>query len=132
MLSPWLNSSVTIQRRSSNPARNILNEPNYGVESTWPVIYTNLAVRIEYQPEKMEWTPLGERVNPNPSDFFMYVDDTNAPDGTKLSVNVEDRVTVTIADEPAIIGRLYIITAVFSEWDSMGNRHHTIAQMQVH
>ena len=132
MLAPWLNSTVQVQRRSSNPSRNTLNEPNYGAESSWPMIYTNLAVRIEYEPEKMQWTPTGERVNPNPSDFFMYVDDTNPTDGTKTTVNIEDRVTILTADEPGIIGKLYIVTAVFSEWDSMGNRHHTIAQMQVH
>lgn len=130
MLLPWAINSVNVQRRASNPARNSLNEPNYGQISTWTTVYSALAVRIEYDPEKMTWNETGERVNPSPSNFFMYVPDL-LDNGTPINLFPEDRITIVQSDDNTIIGRLYVVTAVFGEWDSLGNRHHSIIQMQV-
>lgn len=54
ILSAWLNTTIQVQRRPSNPARNSLNEPNYGAESSYPTIYSGIWCRIEYWDEKTD------------------------------------------------------------------------------
>jgi len=74
---------VNVQRRPANPARNSLNEPDYGAESGYPTVYNNLAVRIEYSAMQMQWTPTGERValpTSGAAGVLMYL----APDPTIL------------------------------------------------
>jgi hypothetical protein len=123
MLSPWRNTTVTVQRRGTGLPRDALNEPNYGNESTWPTVYTGLAVRIEYVDEAMEWVQSGERVVPKQLD--MYVE----PD---TIIQSEDRVTITGSDASPIVGALYIVTSVYPEWDGIGSVHHYVAELDVH
>jgi len=127
MIQPWLNLTVTVQRRPSNPARNSLNEPNYGAESGYPVVYTNMPTRIEYPGEKMQFTETGERVA-LPEGVFgveMFID----PSYTVLP---EDRVTVTGSDDASLLNQRYIVMSVIPQWDSVGNMSHAIATLQIH
>ena len=100
MLSPWLNTTVKVQRRSA-ASRNVLGEPDYGSESAYPSIYTSLDVRIEFWDEQMQFTEIGERVVP--TKLQMYVE----PDST---IQAEDRITILTLDAATIIGQLYIVT----------------------
>lgn len=124
MLAPWLNLTVTIQRRAANPARNALNEPNYGAESGYTTVYSNIYGRIEYQPERVYWNESGERVNVSEGTFLFLEPD--------YIVKPQDRVTITTADNTDLINKLYIATAIFSEWNSVGNVHHYVVQLAVH
>ena len=128
MLAPWLNYQVTVTRRAAVPARNSLNEPGYGAESSWPAVYTNLAVRIEYPDLQMEFTETGERIKlpqSSVSGVDMYVE-------PQYTIKPEDRVTVTVASDASLVGQLYIATAVYPENDSMGNVHHFVCELQIH
>ena len=110
------------------PARNVLNEPNYGDESTWPTVYTNLWVRIEYPDMQMEFTETGERVKlpqSSVSGVEMYIEPT-------YTIQPEDRITITSCDDASLINQLYIATAVYPENDSVGNVHHYVVELQIH
>lgn len=124
MLIPWLNQTIQVQRRTGT-ARNQLNEPDWGLESNYSVVYPAVPIRIEYVPEQVQWTLQGERVNPNQSQTFIFFE-------PQWLINIQDRVTFLQSDDPVLINRLYIVIAVFSEWDSMGNTHHRVAQIAVH
>jgi len=123
MLSAWLNSQITVQRRDKTSAPNVLGEPAYGNEAIWPTVYSNIDVRIEYNQAHMEFTEIGERVVPN--DLEMYVEDG-------IEIEPEDRVIITQMDDPNLIDQLYIVHETHPEWDSVGNRHHTMVFLGVH
>ena len=124
MISPWLNTQVSVQRRSSGIPRNPLNEPAYGKEATWTVVYNTIWVRIEYSPEATQYTQLGERVNAG-SGTFMYFEPTYV-------IFPQDRITVVGSDDVSLVNKLYIVLAYFNEWDSLGNKHHSVVQIQTH
>lgn len=132
MISAWLNSTVNISRRPTNPARNPLNEPSYGAESSYPVIYQSLDVRIEYDTQAVQWTEGGVRVNPDLRTTYMFVDDTISENGQKINILDQDRVVVITTDNPYFLNKLYIIVAIVPEWDGMGNRSHSVCELQVH
>lgn len=124
MLSPWLNMQVRVQRRPANPARNSLNEPAYGNESSYPVVYDMMWARIEYVEEQMVFTDTGERVKLS-GQTALYVE-------ADFLLKPMDRITIQTSDNPALIGQLYLIQTVYSEWNSMGNVHHYVCDIQVH
>lgn len=124
MLAPWLNMQVRVQRRPANPSRNALNEPAYGNESSYPIVYDMIWVRIEYVEEQMVFTETGERVK-LAGMTAMYVEPTYV-------LKPMDRVIVQTSDNPGLIGQLYLIQTVYSEWDSVGNVHHYVCDIQVH
>lgn len=120
MLSAWLNAQVTIQRRAST-SRNVLNEPDYGPEPNYPVVYALADVRIEFEQQRMGFTEGGERVDP--SRVLMYIEDP---------VLEEDRVTVISTDDPTLQGELFLIRTVQPEWDAVGTLHHYLCELMVH
>jgi hypothetical protein len=71
----------------------------------------------------MEWTEAGERVVPKELD--MYVEPT-------ITIQPEDRVTITASDAAPIVGQLYLATAVYPEWNSVNQVHHFLVELSVH
>lgn len=120
MMSAWLNATVTVQRRIEL-SRNTLNEPVYGNESDYPVIYPDEYVRIEYESQSMQFTTAGERVDP--TKVLMYIENL---------VYEEDRVTVLTSDDPSQVGMLFLIKTVQPEWNAVGNVHHYLCELMVH
>lgn len=127
MISPWLNMTVKVQRRASS-SRNALNEPSYGAEANYPVIYASIPTRIEYPSMAMVFTETGERVT-LPESATLGTQMFFEPNYT---INPEDRITVLTSDDASIVGQLYIVMSVFPEWGAMGQVHHYIAEIQVH
>lgn len=84
MISAWLNSTVNVQRRPANPSRNALNEPNYGTEASYPIVYPNLDVRIEYDTQQFVFAEGGLRVNPEYRTTYMFVDDISSENGQEI------------------------------------------------
>lgn len=128
MLSPWQNVQVNVLRRDPSAARNSLNEPDYGEETGWPVAYGNLWVRIEYPDEQLAFTETGERVQLPTSaaaGVNMYVE-------PEITIKLEDRVVIASMDDRSLLGQLYIVTAVYPEWDSIGAAHHYIVELSTH
>ena len=110
------------------PSRNALNEPDYGAEASYPTVYTDLWTRIEYPDLQMEWTETGERVKlpqSSVSGVDMYVE-------SDITIQPEDRITITLSPDPALVGQLYLATAVYPENDGMGNVHHYVVELQIH
>jgi hypothetical protein len=122
MLAAWTTTTVTVQRRTA-ASRNALGEPDYGAEADYPTVYSGLQVRIEFVDEAMEWTEAGERVVPKELD--MYVEPT-------ITMQPEDRVTITASDAAPIVGQLYLATAVYPEWNSVNQVHHFLVELSVH
>lgn len=120
MMSAWLNATVKIQRRVES-SRNALNEPVYGTESGYPIIFNNEPVRIEYESQSMQFTSAGERVDP--TRVIMYVENL---------VLEEDRITVLTSDDPDQIGLLFLAKTVQPEWNAVGNVHHYLVELMVH
>ena len=126
MLAPWLNITVKVQRRNapSVVGMNALNEPNYGVDSSLPIVYADIWTRIEYNEFDLLYTETGERINPG-AGTYMFVD-------SDIILMPQDRVTILTSDNPDVVGAVYIIKEVYGEWDSVGNLHHRVAQLQIH
>ena len=119
---------MTIRRRDPSAARNSLNEPDYGDETTWPIIYSDRWVRTEYPDLQMQFTETGERImlpSSAASGVNMYVE-------SDTTVLAEDRVIITSIDDATLINQLYIVTAVFPEYNAMGDTHHYIVELQIH
>lgn len=129
MLSAWLNTQVTIQRRPAVPSRNSLGEPDYGTEASYPAIYTNLWVRIEYPDMQAQFTETGERIalaSGAASGVDMYVE-------PEFTIQPEDRVTITTSPDPALVGQLYLAHAVYPEYGSLSSTvHHHVVELQIH
>ena len=120
--------AVNVQRRPANPVRDSLNEPAYGAEASYPVVYANMPTRIEFPGAQLQFTEAGERsVYPQSvvTGTDMYVD----PDYTIL---VEDRITITQSDDASLIGQLFIVMSVTPDWNGVGDLHHTVATLQAH
>jgi hypothetical protein len=122
MLAAWTTTTVTVQRRTA-ASRNALGEPDYGAEADYPTVYSGLQVRIEFVDEAMEWTEAGERVVPKELD--MYVEPT-------ITIQPEDRVTITASDAAPIVGQLFLVTTVYPEWQGFNNVHHYICELSKH
>lgn len=126
MISPWLNMTVKVQRRGDPQliGTNVLNEPSYGTDPNLPVAYASVDTRIEYDSYELLYTETGERVNPG-GGTWMIVE-------PEIILKSQDRVTVLTSDDPEVVGKVYIIKEVYSEWNTVGNVHHYIASLQVH
>jgi hypothetical protein len=123
MLSPWLNTQVKVQRRSGT-ARNALNEPDWGDESNYSVAYPNLDVRIEIIDEGMEFNETGERVTEQKTLMFYE---------SGINIQPLDRITiVTTDDNTNFMGKYFIVQNTHAQWDSIGNTHHYVAELNVH
>lgn len=114
---------VRVQRRPASPIRNALNEPSYGNESGYPIVYDMIWTRIEYVDQTMVFTESGERVKLDAT-TVMYIE----PD---YILKPMDRITVQTSDNPSLIGQLYLVHAVYSEWNAVGNVSHFIVEIQV-
>jgi len=123
MLAPWLNLTVKIQRRSGT-SRNSLNEPDWGTDASLPIAYASVYCRIEYVDMQISYNEQGERVNLGAGTYMFLEPET--------VVYPQDRVTILTADDPALINKLYLITAVFDEWNAVGNLHHHVCQLSIH
>jgi hypothetical protein len=118
-----LNVTIQVQRRASNPGRNSLNEPAYGPESAWPVVYSNLACRIEYVDRTMQFTQTGERVVLDKT--LLYVE-------PEITIHPEDRITITGTDAATESGAFYIVMDVYPESNSVGDVHHYVVEIEPH
>lgn len=123
MLAPWLNIQITVQRRSELD-RNVLNEPDYGPEADYPVVYDSAWARIEYNSKSMVFTDTGERVTLGGQTILMVE--------PEIQIQAEDRVTIVSTDDPEQLNKTYIIMEVYNEWNSVGNVHHYVATIEVH
>ena len=122
MLTPWLNITIKVQRRSGT-TRNALNEPDWGDESAYPVVYASIYARIEVVDRNMQYTETGERVTETKTLLFFEPTYTILP---------EDRITVLSSNNSNIQNQLFLVYDVVPEWDSIGNVHHFVAELQVH
>ena len=119
--------TVKVQRRTAT-TRNALNEPNYGSEANYPVIYSSMWARIEYPDKNTEFNETGERVKlaqSVTSGVQMFFEPT-------YTILEEDRITVLTSDNASLVNNLYLVMSVTPEWDGLGKVHHYVAELQVH
>ena len=64
MIASIFSDVVSIRRRSSNPSLDVLNNPVYGEESTWPYAYQNIRCRLAYSGKQMKISSTGELIFP--------------------------------------------------------------------
>jgi hypothetical protein len=113
MLGNLLNMTVKVQRRSASASPNILNEPSYGDESNYPVIYASAPCRIDYWGAELQYNQAGERETPLKTTILYFDKD--------IVCYTQDRITILTCDDPSQVGLLYKVQHVEAEWDVMGN-----------
>jgi hypothetical protein len=122
MINTWSNMTMRVQRRPVS-TMNALNEPDYGDEANYPVIYANAMARYESITHVLEFNEQGERVEEKQT--LLYVE----PD---ILLEPMDRITVLTCDDSTMVGKLYLLQDVHPRFDSVGNVHHYLGELNIH
>jgi hypothetical protein len=122
MINPWSNITIRVQRRAA-ATTNALNEPDYGDEANYPIIYDNVLARYEAIEHVLTFNELGERVEEQKTTIMVE---------PEILLEPMDRITILTSDDPQMINKLYIMQDVHVRWDGLGNVHHYAGEVQIH
>ena len=122
MINTWSNITIRVQRRPIS-APNSLNEPDYGDEANYPIVYNNVLARYEAMEHVLTFNELGERVEEQNTWLFVEPD---------ILLEPRDRITCLTSDDPDMVNKLYLLQDVHPRWDAMGNVHHFVCEIQIH
>ena len=64
---------INVLRRNdiSVASRDVLNNPTYGIPTSWPIVYSNINVRLQFSGKELIFAPTGELVLP---EGILYID----------------------------------------------------------
>jgi hypothetical protein len=124
----WQNIQIKVQRQPANPGVNVLNEPNLGSDSTWPVVndpygHTTHSVRIEFNQENAQYLPTGERIVQQQTLMFVDPNDDILP---------QDRITIVSSDIHTDLPSFFIVQDIWPEYNAVGDVNHYMAELQPH
>jgi hypothetical protein len=122
MINPWSNITIRVQRRPISTT-NSLNEPDYGDEANYPIVYDNVLARYEAVEHTLQFNEQGERVEEVNTTLMVE---------PEIQLLPMDRITCLTSDDPQMVNKLYILQDVHTRWDAIGNVHHYVGEIQVH
>ncbi|MGH2639218.1 MAG: hypothetical protein ACRDF4_08080 [Rhabdochlamydiaceae bacterium] len=107
MIPGYMTETVNVLRRTSPysaaASRDSFNNPIYGAPPTWPIVYTNISVRVSLTGKKIRWEGTGETVHPE-GVLYYTTDHVLQPD---------DRIVIQTSLQGIGTGIEYIVASVW-------------------
>lgn len=122
MINGIFSDTVNASRRvsSTSASRDQFNNPIYGDPTTWPLIYTNIKVRLAWSGKQIRYSNTGELIYPSGTMYYSKF----------LTLKPEDRI-ITVVSPGIPTGIEYIIEAVYPSYILHGVVDHYEANVRL-
>jgi hypothetical protein len=107
MINSIFTDLVNIRRRTSytSASRDSFNNPIYGDPTTWPIVYTNISVRLAWSGKQMKVSNSGELIFPQGTIYIPK----------NITLLPEDRI-ITVTNPANMTGIEYVLTAIYPSY----------------